>query len=57
MAMLCATMETIAVPTWADLVTPKVRIEPGKNYLLSFYVFTGVAPSPSLTLKIFFKKF
>ena len=50
-------METIAVPTWADLVTPKVRIEPGKNYLLSFYVFTGVAPSPSLTLKIFFKKF
>ena len=22
-----------------------MRIEPGKNYLLSFYVFTGVAPS------------
>ena len=30
---------------WADLVTPKVSIEPGKNYLLSFYVYTGVAPS------------
>lgn len=30
---------------WADLVTPKMLIDPSKSYLLSFYVYTGVAPT------------
>ena len=33
---------------WADLVSPKVKIEPDKQYTLSFYVYMGYASSSAI---------
>ncbi len=33
---------------WSDLVTPKVRLEPGKEYTLSFYVYMGYSSSAAV---------
>lgn len=34
---------------WADLTTPKMKIDPSKNYTLSFYVYTGQPASSAAT--------
>ena len=33
---------------WSDLVTPKVRVERGKEYTLSFYVYMGYSSSAAV---------
>ena len=33
---------------WADLVSPKVKIEPDKEYTLSFYVYMGYSSSAAV---------
>ncbi len=40
---------------WADLVSPKVKIEPRKKYTLAFYVFMGYSSSAAImpTLEVY----